>query len=212
MEIEADIIPVGGAPYETWRYTGPLGEVEFEAAPAVFGGRPVLRNGRPVIAISIASLRWAGEGEGRTVTEGEREAIVDELRRLYRARGSSFDLAWPSGQVEDESGAVRSGFRSALPIAEHSDGWSVVDLFLSPQVPDAADAPSTIRYADASGTIEIPRDILVEGHVRFSALHLDGMRWVGAKVGAPVGDDIRERVRQRVQLVSDRWDLGYQLR
>lgn len=212
VDIEADITPVGGAPYETWRYTGPLGEVEFEAAPAMFGGRPVVREGRPVITISVASLRWAGEGVGRTLAESEREAVVGELRRLYRARGSPFDLAWPSGEVEDEHGAVRSGFRSALPVAEHSDGWTVVDLFLSPQVPAAADAPRTVDYADDVGTVEIPRSIEVEGDVRLSVLSLSGMRWTGSRAGDVVGDDDRERVRRRVQLVSDRWDLGYRWR
>jgi hypothetical protein len=194
---EAAITPVGGSRGETWRYTGPLGDAEFEA---------------PARSIFVPSLRWVGRRSGEPISETDRSALIGELRRLYREQGEPFELVFPSGEVEDETGCVRPGFRSALPRAEHSDGWSVVDLFLSPEYPDADEYPPTIEYTDASGVIEIPRQIEMDGGSRRCVLHLSSMRRIGEHEGDPIDGEERARIVERVRIVYDRWGPPYEVR
>ena len=146
------------------------------------------------------------------MSETGRSALVAELRRLYREQAEPFELVLSSGEVEDETGSVRPGFRSALPRAEHSDGWSVVDLFLSPEYPDAEEYPPTIEYSDASGVIEIPRRIEVRGETRLCVLDLSNMHWAGEREGEPVDDEERCRIAERVRSVYDRWGVAYEVR
>lgn len=206
------IVPVGGAPYDRWRYSGPAGVVEFEVVTATHAGRALVRGGKQVSAISIASLRWLGTREGQPIDEAERAALVAELRRIYRAEGRPFDLVFPTGEIEDETGSVRPGFRSALPRAEHSDGWVVADFFLSPEFPDAADAPPTVEYADPAGTAHIPRQIEVAKGTRRSVLDGERMQWVGKRAGETVSPEDRRRVLERVRIVYEHWNIAYRLR
>ncbi len=197
MSHAAGITPVDGSRGETWRYTGPLGDAEFDA---------------PARSIFVPSLRWVGNRSGEPMSELDRSALIAELRRLYREQGEPFELVFPSGEVEDETGSVRPGFRSALPHAEHSDGWSVADLFLSPEYPDADEYPPTIEYSDVCGVIEIPRQIEREGETRRCVLHLSGMRRIGERSGDPIDDEERGRIVERVRIVYDRWGLPYEIR
>lgn len=86
-----------------------------------------------------------------------RAHILDNLRQHYRQRGRPFEIRLPSGAREDESGRVRPGFRTALPVAEHSDGWSVTDLYMSRAFPDPNDYPPTTTYRGPEGEAELTR-------------------------------------------------------
>lgn len=211
MAHEIEIVPVGSGRIETWRYAGSLGEAEFEAGTAWGGGQPLIRDGAPVWSVSIPSLRWAGARTGEAMNDEDRAALTGELRRFYAGKGP-FDLRLSSGEVEDENGSVRPGFKTGLPRAEHSDGWALVDQFLSPEFPDASDYPPYVHHVDAEGSVDIPRAIVVEDDERFPVLDLGGMRWSGDQAGRPLTTAERERVTARLRMVYERWSTRYEIR
>lgn len=210
MAHDIHVFPVGNGRGETWRYAGPLGDAEFEAGTTWAGGRPVVRDGAPVWSVSIASLRWAGARAGEAMSDEDRTALTGELRRFCAAKGP-FELRLPSGEVEDETGTVRPGFKTGLPRVEHSDGWLIVDLFLSPEFPDASDYPPYVEYVDADGTVEVPRAIVVDDDERFPVFEVAAMRWSRDRAGQQVTAAQRRRVTQRLRMVYDRWGTRYEI-
>ena len=101
--------------------------------------------------------------------------------------------------------SVHHGFKSALPLAQHSDGWAVEDLWLSPAYPLADDYPPNIRYTDETGEAEVPRSIEVAGGIRRRVIDRTGVAWVETRAGDEVSDGDRQRILDRVRSVYDRW-------
>lgn len=199
------------AGWETALYRGPEGEAEFEVAPAVYGGEPRRRGGKVVLSVWSGSVRWVGNRRDQTMSEADRDRVLAAVRGHFRTRNQPYELVLPSGEVEDESGERTPGFRSALPRAEHSDGWSLEDLWLSPEYPDAAGFPPTIVYRDATGTAEIPRSIEVGDGIRRRVVEGGAIRWIGDRAGEPVSDVDEDRILARVRSAYDRWGEGYRL-
>jgi hypothetical protein len=197
--------------WETARYRGPEGEAQFEVAPAFYGGEPRRRGEKVVLSIWSGSVEWVGNRSDETMPEADRDRILAAVRAHYRTQNQPLELVLPSGEVEDESGERTPGFKSALPRAEHSDGWSLEDLWLSPAFPDAAEFPPTIVYRDATGTAEIPRSIEVRDGLRRRVVDGAAIRWIGDRAGEPVGKVDADRILARVRLAYDRWGEGYRL-
>lgn len=143
------------------------------------------------------------------MSEADRDRVLAAVRAHYCRRDQPLEVVFPSGEVEDESGERSPGFKSALPRAEHSDGWSLEDLWLSPDHPDAAVFPPTIVYRDSAGTVEIPRSIEVADGVRRRLIDVSAIRWIGDRAGEPVGDPDEDRILARVRSAYDRWGEGY---
>ena len=197
--------------WETARYRGPEGEAEFEVAPAIYGGEQRLRGGKAVLSVWSGSVRWVGTRRHQTMSDADRDRVLAAIRAHYRADDQPCELVLPSGEVEDESGRRTPGFASALPHAQHSDGWSLEDLWLSPEYPDAAEFPPTIVYRDATGAAEIPRSIEVADGVRRLVVDGGAIRWIGDRAGEPVSDADTDRILARVRSAYDRWGEGYRL-
>jgi hypothetical protein len=209
---------------ETARYSGPEGEVEFFAFGAIRGRAFVYRGAKMVEAIDAGSLAWAGDRAGQPMSDADRARILDAIRRWYRSQGIPYNLRHPSGEVEDETGARDPGFRSALPRVEHSEGWTVTDLYLSPEHPDPDAFPPTITYAGPEGTAELRRDFeLVEEvrHERFRTvsekarqrvLRRATLRWTGTRAREPMSVADRERILERIRSVYDEWGYPYEVR
>lgn len=138
--------------------------------------------------------------------------FTDAIRRLLRSTGKPFDLRHPSGEIEDETGSRRPGFRSALPRVEHSDGWRLTDLWVSPEHPDPAAPPPTIRCEDATGAAEMPRRIAIRGDRRLRVLVPQQLRWVGARSGDAMTAEARARILDRVRSAYDEWGRGREIR
>ncbi len=209
---------------EAARYSGPEGEATFFAFGAMHGGAFVHRGGQMVEALDAESLAWTGDRAGEPMTEADRAAVLDGIRQWYRSQGIPYDLRLPSGTVEDETGAVRPGFRTALPRAEHSDGWCVTDLRLSPEYPDADHFPPTVEYSGPEGTAEIDRSIEVVEEVRHErfrdvvdrirmiVLSAETLRWTGTRAGEAMTDADRHRIMDRIRSVYERWGYRYEIR
>ena len=196
---------------ETSLYSGPEGDVEFQAFGAMRGGEFVYRHGVMVEAIDAASLRWAGPQDGRPMSVDDRVRILGRLRAYFRDNRIPYNIRHPTGEVEDETGAVHPGFRSALPQVEHSDGWSLTDQFMSPEFPDPDDYPPTVRYRDATGEADLPRQVPTIGGERRRVLHPGGLRWVGQREGEAMSDAERSRIMHRIRSAYDEWGYRYDL-
>jgi hypothetical protein len=196
---------------ETCRYSGPEGEADFEAFGAMYGGEFVYRDGVMVEAIDADSIRWAGSGQGRPIDAADRARILEGLRVYFREQRIPYNIRHSTGEVEDEAGVIHPGFRTGSPHVEHSDGWSLTDLFLSPEFPDAADYPPTVRYRDATGEAELPRDIPTIDGERRRVLHPGELHWVGEREGEPMSDDDRARIIDRIRSAYDEWGHRYDL-
>lgn len=214
-------VPSGGGPQpavtirpigrETSRYSGPEGDVDFDAFGAMHGGEFVYRDGVMVESIDAGSLRWAGPRAGRPMDADDRARILDRLRAYLRAHRIPYAIRHASGEVEDETGAFHPGFRTALPRVEHSDGWSLTDLFMSPEYPDPDDYPPTVRYRDATGEADLPRQVpTIEGERR-RVLDPSGLRWVGDREDEPMGEPDRTRIMDRIRSAYDEWGYRYEL-
>jgi hypothetical protein len=196
---------------ETSRYSGPEGEADFEVFGARHGGEFVYRGGIMVEAIDADSLRWAGSSQGRPMDADDRARLLDAIRANFRERSLPYNIRHPSGEIEDEAGIIHPGFRSGLPHVEHSEGWSLTDLFLSPEFPEAADFPPVVRYRDAAGEAELSREIPTIDGERRRVLHPGALRWVGERVGEPMSEDDRIRIMVRVRSAYDEWGYRYDL-
>jgi hypothetical protein len=196
---------------ETGRYTGPLGQADFLATLAMHGGEIVRRAGRMVEAVDVSSIHWTGDRAGAAMSERDRDRILDVIRRHYDAERAPYQLRHLSGELEDETGHRNPGFRSALPNAVHSEGWSVADLWMSPDRPDPDSYPPTIVYEDTAGVAELPRRIEVRGDRRFRVLVPGRLRWIGDRTGESMTDSDRERILERVRSVYDEWGYRYEV-
>ncbi|MEP6640208.1 MAG: hypothetical protein ABJC39_12735, partial [Chloroflexota bacterium] len=145
-----------GPTFESYRYVGPEGEVAFETGSVHWKRQPVQRDGQEIDVIYPDSFRRPGQGAGEGLDDDTRARVLENVRRYYRRRGRPLEIAHPSGEREDETGRVRPGFRTALPRAEHSDGWSVEDLYMSPAFPDP-NYPPTVTYRGPEGEAELTR-------------------------------------------------------
>lgn len=159
------------------------------------------------------------------MTASDREAILDGIRHWYRSHAIPYELRLPSGAVEDETGAVHPGFRSALPRAAHSDGWNVTDVHQSPEYPDPDRFPqTTVEYAGPEGTAEVRRTIEVRDEVRherfrdvvegihYTVLAANTLQWTGERSGEPMSEADRERILNRIRSVYDEWGYPYDIR
>lgn len=196
---------------ETSRYIGPIGQADFLATQAMRGGEIIRRAGRIVEAVDVSSIRWTGDRAGEAMTEPDRDRIVDAIRRHNRGDHAPYQLRHPSGELEDEAGHRSPGFRSALPTAVHSAGWSVTDLWMSPAYPDPDTYPPAIIYADAAGVAELPRRIEVRGDRRFRVLVPGRLQWIGDRTGESMTDGDRDRILERVRSVYDEWGYRYEI-
>lgn len=196
---------------ETGRYMGPDGEAEFLATGAMRGGELVYRGGRVVDEADVSTICWVGSRAGQPMSEPDRERITDAIRNYYRSDGSPYQLRHPSGELEDETGRRTPGFRSALPHAEHSDGWSLTDLRMSPEFPDPASFPPTVVYRDAEGVAELPRRVEIRGDRRIRVLVPRQLRWRGDRDGQPIAESDRARIVERIRSVYDEWGYPYEL-
>ena len=196
---------------ETSRYSGPEGEADFEAFGAMHGGEFVYREGVMVEAIDAASIRWAGSRATQAMDAEDRARILERLRAYFQDRLLPYNIRHPSGEIEDEAGVIHPGFRTSLPRVEHSDGWSLTDLFLSPEFPDAADFPPVVRYRDAAGEAELPREIPTIDGERRRVLHPGALQWVGEREGEPMSEDDRIRIMVRIRSAYDEWGYPYEL-
>lgn len=212
---EAEVTPVP-TDRELYRYRGPRFEFEFY-------GSALERGGRTVLSIELGYVRWAGERAGQPVTDEDRALMADALRAYYRGRGIPYELSHLSGEIEDETGRLRPGFASALPRASHSDGWSLEDLWQSPEFPDPEVYPSTIAYADPEGSAELTRSIKIVDEVRHErfhdvpvkvrrkVLHPATLHWTGDRTGEPMTDIDRARITERIRSVYDEWGYAYEV-
>jgi len=203
---EAEVAPAPPAP-ERYRYRRPGFEFEFDAWNE----------------IALVTCRWAGERSAQPVTDEDRALMAEALRGYYRGRGIPYELRHPSGEIEDESGRLRPGFASALPHAAHSDGWSLTDLYLSPEFPDPEVYPPTIAYAGPEGSAELTRSIRLVDEVRHErfhdvpvtvrrrVLHPGTLHWTGGRTGEPMTDADRARITERVRSVYDEWGYAYEV-
>lgn len=208
MAEQWEIVSTG---WETALYRGPEGEAEFEVSPAVYSGEPRHRGGKAVLSIWTGSVRWIGNRQHETMSDADRDRVLAAVGLHYRTNDQPYELILPSGEVEDETGERTPGFRSALPCAEHSDGWSLEDRWLSPAYPDAAEFPPTIVYTDSTGTAEMPRSIEVVDGVRRRVIDGNAIRWTGERADEPVDDRDKDRILSRVCLAYNRWGEGYRL-
>jgi hypothetical protein len=196
---------------ESSRYVGSDGQAEFLATAAMRGGEIVRRSGRVVEAVDIATIRWVGDRSGELITDEDRARIVEAIRNHFRSEGSPYQLRHSSGELEDETGRRSPGFRSALPHAAHSDGWSLSDVWMSPEFPDPTSFPPMVVYRDASCVAELPRRIEVRGDRRLRVLVPRQLRWCGDRDGQPMAEPDRARIVERIRSVYDEWGYRYVL-
>lgn len=196
---------------ETSRYVGSDGQAEFLETVAMWGGEIVRRSGRVVQAVDVATIHWVGDRSGERMADEDRARIVEAIRNRYRSEGSPYQLRHPTGELEDETGRRGPGFRSALPHAAHSDGWSLTDLWMSPEFPDPASFPPTVVYSDAEGVAELPRRVEVRGDRRLEVLVPQQLRWRGDRDGQPMAEPDRVRIVERIRSVYDEWGYRYEL-
>jgi hypothetical protein len=196
---------------ETNRYIGPVGQADFLATVAIRGGEIIRRGGRVVAAVDVSSIRWTGDRAGEAMSDLDRDRILGAIRRQYGAERAPYQLRHPSGVLEDETGARRPGFRSALPHAEHSEGWSLTDAWMSPEYPDPDSYPPAIVYSDAAGAAELPRRIEVRGDRRLRVLDSRRLEWIGARSAEAMTDGDRDRIIARVRSVYDEWGYHYEV-
>jgi hypothetical protein len=208
MEKQWEIISTG---WETALYRGPQEEAEFGVSPAVYGGELRRRGGKIVLSIWTGSVRWVGNRRHQAMSEADRDRILTAIGVHNRTNDQPYEFILPSGEIEDERGERTPGFRSALPYAEHSDGWSLEDLWLSRAYPDAAEFPPTIVYRDATGTAEMPRSIEIADGVRRRVIDGNAIHWIGDRTGEPVDGRDRDRILARVHLAYDRWGEAYRM-
>jgi len=215
-----------GPTIESYQYFGPEGEIEFEVGTVYWQRKPVLRDGHEIDLISVDSFRRAGDRSGEPLDDESRARILENLRHHYHQRAMPYEIRHPSGEREDESGQVRPGFRTALPRAEHSDGWSLTDLCMSRAFPDPDDYPPTITYQGLEGEAEMTRGfelldstrremgrlLEVREKVRRQVLLADSLNWTGERAGQPMTDEDRARILDRVLSVYDTWGHAYVVR
>jgi hypothetical protein len=215
-----------GPTIESYRYVGPEGEVDFDVGTVYWKRQPVIRDGHEIEVIAADSLRRPGDRSGASLNDDDRAHVLDNLRLHYRKRGRPFEIRHPSGAREDETGQVRPGFRTGLPTAEHSDGWSLTDLYMSPAFPDPNDYPPTVTYHGPEGEAELAREfelvdstrpimggsIQVREKVRRRVLHPDSLHWTGDRAGQHMTDEDRARILDRAALVYDTWGHAYVVR
>lgn len=206
----AEVAPVPPGP-ERYRYRGPEGAFEFDAWSARDSGRTVERAGHVVEAVDLRTIRWAGDRAGDEVTGEDRDRLAGALAAWYRGQGVPFELHLLSGEIEDETGRRRPGFRGALPRIHHSDGWLVVDEFMSPDFPDAATYPPLIECRDRDGTATMERTIEVADGIRRRVLLADTLRWSGDRAGDDMTDDERSRILGRIRSVYDHVGAPYRI-
>lgn len=209
-EDQVRVTPVPPAP-ERYRYRGPQFEFEFDAWSAREGGQTLERAGQVVEAIDVRSFRWTGERDGDSMSDEDRQPLADALGTYYRGRGIAYDIHRLSGEIEDETGRRRPGFRGTVGRFEHSDGWSLVDLFLSPDFPDASIYPPTIIYRDAEGEAEMIRRIEVADDVRQRVFVPDSLRWIGDRSGEAMTETDRASILGRIRSIYDYRGTPYRL-
>lgn len=193
------------------RYIGPEGEVDFVAFGAMDRGQFVQRGGQIVEAIDAMSFRRPGEGGSRELSPEDRESVLRHLRSYYRDRGIPYQIRHESGEIELETGERQPSFRSALPEVHHSDGWTLTDLYSSPQYPDPIEFPPTVVYQDASGRAELPRDVLTIAGERRRVFRTAGLRWLDDRADEPMGDEDRTLILSRIRSVYDHWGIRYEI-
>jgi len=211
-----------GPSIEIYRYTGPEGEIEFEVGRVYWGGEPVLRDGHAIVVV-YPDFRRVGDRSGEQIDDESCARILGNLRTYYRRRGLPYEIHHRTGEREDESGQLRPGFASALPRASHSDGWSLTDLYLSPEFPDPEVYPPTIAYAGPEGSAELTRTFTIVDEVRHErfhdvpvkvwrrVLHPGSLHWTGDRTGEPMTDADRARITERVRSVYDEWGYTYEV-
>jgi hypothetical protein len=211
-----------GPTFESYRYVGPEGELEFEVGTEYWGRKPVLRHGHEIDVIPAESLRRVGDRSGDALDSESIARVLENIRHYYRQRALPLEIRHPSGQIEDESGDIRPGFKTALPRAEHSEGWSVTDLYMSPAFPDPDAYPPTVTYQGPDGEAAIIRELrLVDaipvgggfaspgGKVRRRVLVADSLRWTRDRAGQDMTDEDRLRILNRIRSVYDKWGHFY---
>ena len=207
MTDDVRIEPAGGR--ETYRLVAPEGQALFEAWSAMHGGRMLEHNGQVVESPDIDSLRWTGDRAGEPMTAADRATLTARLREAYARGHRPFELRLPDGRVEDETGTVRPGFRMGFPHVEHSDGWSLVDEFLSPAHPSAAGYPPHVEYAEPGGQARLRRRMGVSGGVRRRVLLARSLAWIGTRAGSAVTPADAERILGRVRAAYEHWGLAF---
>jgi hypothetical protein len=224
-EINEPYAILPGPTIESLRYVGPEGEFVFEVGTVYWKRQPVVRDGHEIEVIGVDSFRRPGDRSGAGPDDEARARILENVRDYYRRRARPYEIRYPSGEREDETGQVRPGFRTALPRAEHSDGWSLTDLYMSPEFPDPNDYPPMVTYQGPEGQAELTREfelvdatrpaarsIRVPEKVRRRVLLPDSLRWTGARSGQPMTDEDRSRIVERVGLVYDTWGHAWVVR
>jgi hypothetical protein len=206
----AEVTPVP-SDRELYHYRGPTLEFEFYASNATERGSPIERAGELVQSIDLGALQWAGERGGDHVSDEDRLAMAGALADYYRGLGIPYHLLHLSGEIEDETGRRRPGFRGVLGRFNHSDGWALVDLFMSPEFPDASAYPPTIEYRDAQGAAEMSRWIEVADGVRQRVLVPNSLRWTGDRSGTVMSDIDRTAILDRIRSIYDYQGTPYRL-
>lgn len=215
-----------GPTIESYRYVGPEGEIEFEVGTVYWQRKPVLRDGHEIDVISVDSFRRVGDRSGEALDDESRARILENLRHYYQQRALPYEIRHPSGEREDESGQIRPGFRTALPRAEHSEGWSLTDLYMSRAFPDPDDYPPTVTYQGLEGEAEMTRGfelvdstrremgglLEVREKVRRRTLLADSLHWTGERAGQPMTDEDRARILDCIRFVYDKWGHAYVVR
>ena len=87
----------------------------------------------------------------------------------------------------------------------------MVDLFMSPEFPDASDYPPTIEYRDAQGAAEMTRRIEVADGIRQRVLIPDTLRWTGDRSEEAMSDVDRTAILDRIRSIYDHQGTPYRL-
>jgi hypothetical protein len=203
----SEVFPVAPAP-ERYRYRGLAGEFEFDAWSAKAGGQTLERDGRIVEAVDVKTIRLVG---GADPSAGEKTQLAAALADHYRRAGTPFELHHLSGEIEDESGQRRPGFRGGGLDGrlDHSDGWSFVDEFLTVGHPDAASFPPLVTIHEPEGTATLRRRIEVAGGVRRRIVETETLAWVGSRQGTPMADVDRHRILDHVRAAYEHLGAAY---
>lgn len=207
---DAQVTPVPPGP-ERYRYRGPAGDFEFDAWNAREGGRSVERGGQVVESVDLRTIRWAGDRSGEEPSEADLARLAMALGSWYRRQGVPFDLHHVSGEIEDETGRRRPGFRGVLPRIRHSDGWSLRDEFMSPDFPDASTFPARIEYQDPDVSASMERRIEVRAGIRQRVLVADSLEPAEAPTGRMLGGEKRAEILARIRSVYDHLGAPYRV-
>jgi hypothetical protein len=208
---ESEVKPIAPAP-ERYLYRGAEGEFEFDAWNAYHGGRQIERSGQIVESVEVSSFRWAGERSGDELSDEDQDRLAAALAAYYRRRGKPFDIHFLSGEIEDETGRLRPGFRGGLlPDITRSDGWSIVDHWMTPEYEDPGVFPPTIQYRDFDGEAEMIREIEISGGFRQRVLKPATLRWIGRRSGEPMTKADRARIFSRIRSVYDHLGRRYRV-